>query len=56
MGDVAELLVGLVLLLFGALMGPAIEPKPRPLAAFLLLIVGLILTLLGALSFAGAGS
>jgi hypothetical protein len=54
MGDVAELIVGLVLLIIGALLGPGITKDAKAIVALVLLIVGLVLTLLGALSFAGS--
>jgi hypothetical protein len=54
MGGVAELLVGLVVLIVGALLGPGVSKEPKALVALVLLLVGLVLTVLGALSLAGA--
>lgn len=49
----AELVVGLVLLVVGVMLGPGISRAPKAIAGFVLLLLGLVLTVLGALSFAG---
>lgn len=55
MGDIAELIIGLIVLIVGVLMGPGVSRSPRALVGLILLIVGLVLVILGALSFADTG-
>jgi hypothetical protein len=52
----AELVVGLVLLVLGVLLGPTITDgkNVRGIVAVVLLLLGLVLTVLGALSFVGS--
>ena len=52
MGNVGELIVGIILLILGVMLGPGISNSVRAIVGLVLLIVGLVLTLLAAFSFA----
>lgn len=52
MGNVTELIVGLVLLIVGVLLGPGVSNNARALVGLVVLLAGLVLTLLAAVTFA----
>jgi hypothetical protein len=47
--------LGLVVLIIGDLLGPALKPEPRPLVSVVLLLVGLVVMLLGLFALLGVG-
>jgi multisubunit Na+/H+ antiporter MnhB subunit len=55
MGDVAGLVVGLVLLIFGLWLKPSLNADVRSVVGLVLVVVGLIVLILAALSFASPG-